>query len=115
MIIEKIGEIESLWEFDSICLSTEDEEICTKIKAYYGDRVSYTDQERYTIEPGKLLVDLHEEKKEGEGFRLGAEYLCTVHLLSQCCSLIASGNCGAVKEALRQNDGKYQHVYVFHL
>lgn len=114
MIIEKIGEIENFWEFDSIFLSTEDEEICTKIKAYYGDRVSYTDQERYTIEPGQLLVDLHVEKKEGEGFRLGAEYLCTVHLLSQCCSLIASGNCGAVKEALRQNDGKYQHVYVFH-
>lgn len=115
LVIEKITEVESLWEFDSIFLSTEDEEICKKMKEYYGDRVSYTDQERYTIEPGQFLVDLHKEKKEGEGFRLGVEYLCTVHLLSQCCSLIASGECGAVTEAIRQNDGKYQHVYVFHL
>ncbi len=54
-------------------------------------------------------------KKEGEGFSLGVEYLCTVHLLSQCCSLIASGECGAVGEAIRENGGKYQHVYIFHL
>ncbi len=49
------------------------------------------------------------------GFELGAEYAASINLLSQCNSLIASGGCGGVDEALRENAGGYEHVYVFDL
>ena len=44
-----------------------------------------------------------------------AEYAASINLLSQCNSLIASGGCGGVDEALRENAGGYEHVYVFDL
>lgn len=115
MIIEKVAETENTWDFDWIYLATEDEEICMKMKKHYGDRLTFTDQERYVIKPGQILQDLHVVKKEGEGFRLGAEYICAVSLLAQCGSLIASGDCGAYREALRENGGRYKHVYKFEL
>lgn len=113
MIIEKIDELAVSWDYDWIYLATEDAEICTKMKDHYGKRLTCTDQERFTIEPGQLLADLHMIKKEGEGFRLGVEYMCSVNLLSQCDSLIASGNCGAYDEAIRENGGKYKHIFKF--
>lgn len=112
-VIEKISEIEASWDFDWIYLATEDQDICEKMKEHYKERLLFTDQERYRVSPGQLLADLHRTKEEGKGFRLGAEYLCSVRLLSQCRSLIASGDCGALTEALRENDGKYEHVFVF--
>ncbi len=115
MIIQKIEKVKDSWDFDRIYLATEDMEICEKMKAYYGERLICTDQERYVISPGQLLMDLHRVKKEGEGFRLGVEYMCSVSLLSECNSLIASGNCGAYAEALRINNGKYGHIYKFEL
>ena len=85
------------------------------MKEIYKERLLYTDQERFVIQPGQLLRDLTDgqEKKEGEGFRRGAEYLCTLRVLSRCESLIASGSCGGVSEAIRENGGKYRFVYVF--
>lgn len=115
MVAEKIAEVEDAWGFDWIYLATEDEEICMKMKERYGERLTFTDQERYVIEPGQLLKDLHTVKKEGEGFRLGVEYICSISLLSQCGSLIASGRCGAYSEAMRENNGRYNHVYLFEL
>lgn len=41
--------------------------------------------------------------------------ILSIHLLSQCNSLLASGYCGGVDEALQENDGKYENVYVFDL
>ena len=114
-VIEKIEEVEGEWEFDQIFLSTEDADVCLRMKEAYGDLISFTDQERYRIEPGHVLVELHKEKKEGEGFRLGAEYLCTLNLLSQCSSLIASGGCCGLTETLRENEGNFKHVFVFQL
>ncbi len=111
MVIQKINEVTELWDFDYIYLATEDAEICARMKDYYGARLTCTDQERYVIEPGQLLMDLHQVKKAGSGFRLGVEYICSVSLLAQCHSLIASGNCGAYDEALRENGGKYRHIY----
>lgn len=87
-------------------------------KSYRKDRGSMlvcTDQERFTTKENELLVQLHTEKKQGEGFRLGAEYLATLHLLSLCESLIASGSCNGITEAIRENAGKYQHVFAFEL
>ena len=112
-VMEKIDEVREAWDVDWLYLATEDEQICLKMKERYGESLCFTDQERYQVKPGQLLVDLHQEKKEGEGFRLGAEYLCSVYLLARCSSLIASGSCGALSEALRENNGKYKHVFVF--
>jgi len=113
MVMEKISEVKTAWDFDWIYLSTEDQDICQKMKERYGEQLLFTDQERYAVKPGQLLADLHRTKEEGKGFRLGAEYLCSIQLLAQCQSLIASGACGALTEALRENDGKYENVFVF--
>ena len=114
-IIEKISETEADHPYKWIYLATEDQEILDQMKEIYKERLLYTDQERFVIQPGQLLRDLTDgqEKKEGEGFRRGAEYLCTLRLLSRCESLIASGSCGGVSEAVRENGGKYRFVYVF--
>ena len=85
------------------------------MKNIYGDRLLHTDQERFVIGEGQLLVDLHGEKNAGKGFQLGVEYLCSIKLLSMCKSLIASGHCAGVSEAIRQNEGKYENVFVFEL
>lgn len=114
-VIRRITEVEKEWEFDRIFLSTEDADVCLRMKEAYGDRISFTDQERYRVRPGQVLVQLHQEKKPGEGFRLGVEYLCTLNLLSQCRSLIASGGCCGLTEVLRENEGRYEHVFVFEL
>ncbi len=117
MVIEKIRAAEKEWKnYKYIYLSTEDSEIFEKMKSEFGDRLLSTDQERFSIKEGQLLYELHGKNKEkGKGFRLGAEYLCTIRLLSECESLIASGNCGGVTEALRENGGKYDHTYIFDL
>lgn len=112
-VVAKIHEVEKEWGFDFIYLATEDSNICNRMKELYGDRISFTDQERFSLPPGQLLVSLHEEKKKGKGFRLGAEYLCSLNLLSHCDSFIASGFCSGTTEALRENAGAYRHVYIF--
>ena len=35
--------------------------------------------------------------------------------LSKCHSLIASGYCGGVDEALKENQGQYKNVFIFDL
>lgn len=115
MVIDKIREVEDTWDFDRLYLATEDESVCSKMAEHFKARIRFTDQKRYTVKPGQLLVELHGGKEEGKGFLLGAEYICSVCLLSQCNSLIASGECGALTEALRENNGRYEHVYVFEL
>ena len=117
MMIAKISEIEKTRPYKYIYLATEDAEVLEQMKAEYGDRLIYTDQERFVVEPGKLLASVHGEKTkaEGKGFRLGAEYLCTLRLLSRCESLLASGRCGGVTEAIKENGGKYRMKYVFDL
>lgn len=112
-VLEKISQVEGQWKFQWIYLATEDADICEAMKETYGDRLLCTDQERYQVKPRQLLVELHKEKQEGKGFRLGAEYLCSVSLLARCSFLIASGPCGALGEALRQNGGQYREVFVF--
>ncbi|MCR5102522.1 MAG: hypothetical protein K6B41_14340 [Butyrivibrio sp.] len=114
-IVDKIAEVEAEHPYKYIYLATEDQEIFDIMKDAYGDRLIYTDQERFTINKGQLLIELHgkDTKEKGKGFRLGAEYLLTLRLLSRCESFIASGYCGGTTEALRENDGKYRFVYVF--
>jgi len=114
-MVDKITEIEKEHSYKYIYLATEDAEILEKMKSIYGKRLIYTDQERFAITPGQLLINLHgeETKEKGKGFRLGVEYLLTLRLLSRCESLVASGHCGGTDEAIRENAGKYRITYIF--
>ena len=56
-----------------------------------------------------------ENKKRREGYFLDAEYILSITLLSQCNSLIASGGCAGVAEAIKMNGGKYINKFIFDL
>ena len=116
MICEKIDSGLKEWNLEYIYLATEDASYCTYFKERYGDKIFFTDQERFTVPKGKLLGDMHRENKnKREGFLLGAEYILSVTLLSKCNSLIASGGCAGVSEAIKMNEGKYQNKFIFNL
>ncbi len=114
------GKIDSMMDDDSsyeyIYVSTEDAGYCEAFKKRYGDRLFCTDQQRYTVEPGEMLAQMHRRiKGERSGYQKGLDYIASIFLLSCCRSLIASGGCAGVSEALRENSGKYKQVYIFNL
>lgn len=115
MLCDKIDELLMEWDLDMIYVATEDATYCEYLRKRYGERVSLTDQERYTTKKDQLLVQKHAEEEKRPGFALGAEYAASIALLSKCNSILASGWCGGTSEALRQNDGRYQHTYIFEL
>ena len=116
MIADRIDEALRDWNLDYVYIATEDAVYCEFFKERYGDKVFFTDQQRYVTRQNELLSELHRsEEVKRAGFELGAEYAASINLLSQCNSLIASGGCGGVDEALRENAGGYEHVYVFDL
>ncbi len=116
MICEKIDSALREWNLEYIYLATEDASYCTYFMERYGEKIFFTDQERFTVPKGKLLGDMHRENKnKREGFLLGAEYILSITLLSKCNSLIASGGCAGVSEAIKMNEGKYQNKFIFNL
>ncbi len=118
MLCEKIDEMmaSSEGKLKYIYLATEDASYCEYFKERYKDKIYFTDQERYTTKEGETLSDMHKKKKEKrEGFLPGAEYITSITLLSQCRSLLASGGCGGYDEAVKQNIGKYEDIYLFNL
>ena len=97
-------------------MSTEDAGYFEYFKERYGDRIFFTDQERYRTKAGEMLWDMHERKAvRRDGYELGAEYILSINLLSKCKSLLASGACWGVSEALKENGGRYENVFVFDL
>jgi hypothetical protein len=46
---------------------------------------------------------------------MGVEYILSIYLLSKCNSLIASGGCAGVGEAIKENGGQYKSTFVFDL
>lgn len=116
-VCEKIDEVWESWGgFDYIYLATEDEEYCHYFKKRYGDRIYFTDQKRYVTKENELLAVHHRNEVDKlRGFQLGVEYLLSICLLARCKALIASGGCAGVEEAVRQNNGKYEQVFVFDL
>lgn len=117
MICEKIDEmLANDNELKYIYLSTEDKEYCDFFSKRYKDKISFTDQERYNTNENETLAQLHrKEKVKRDGFDLGAEYIASIYLLAQCRSLLASGGCGGVDEAIRQNGGMYKDTFIFDL
>lgn len=117
LICQKIDEVWETWgDFEYIYVATEDASYCKYFKERYGDKVFFTDQERYVTKKDQLLAELHTAADiKRAGFDLGAEYILSINLLSKCNSLIASGGCSGVGEALKENGGKYENVYIFNL
>jgi hypothetical protein len=117
MVCEKIDEILAQRDdLEYIYLATEDANYCEYFKERYGDKIYFTNQKRYTIKPGELLATHHrEDKNRSDGFTMGVEYILSINLLSRCNSLVASGGCAGVGEALKENDNKYKSVFVFDL
>lgn len=116
MLCEKIDRALKEWNLEYIYVATEDESYCRYLKERYGKRVSFTNQKRYSVRDGEMLSQMHARQKEKRnGYLLGAEYILAIKLLSQCNSLLASGYCGGVYEAIKENMGTYQNIYVFEL
>ena len=115
-ICEKIDEVWESWGVEYIYLATEDEEYCRYFKGRYSDRIFFTDQRRYVTKENEFLAVHHkEDARKTRGFQLGVEYLLSIYLLARCRMLIASGGCAGVEEAIKQNGGKYEQVFVFDL
>ncbi len=117
MLCEKINEMfNNDKTLEYIYIATEDAGYCEYFKGIYKDKVSFTDQERFQTKENELLADYHRnEKIKRDGFFLGAEYIASIYLLAHCKSLLASGGCGGLDEARKENGGKYKDVYVFNL
>lgn len=116
MICKKIDDVMVQWNLKYIYVATEDASYCRLFKEKYGDKVFFTDQERFEVNDGELLSDLHRRQgKVRSGFELGMDYILSIDLLSKCNSLVASGGCGGLSEAVKQNAGKYKNMYVFDL
>jgi hypothetical protein len=117
MLCEKIDEL--LAERDDleyIYLATEDADYCKYFKERYGEKIYFTDQKRYVTKPGELLAQHHlKDKERSDGFTMGVEYVLSINLLSKCNSLLASGGCAGVGEALKENGNKYKSTFVFEL
>ena len=85
-------------------------------KEQFGDKVTFTDQERYTTKPGEMLADLHRRNVSStDGFHRGADYVLAIDLLSKCNSFMASGRCAGVTEALKMNEDRFKEKFIFEL
>lgn len=112
-MIEKINSVP--WGYyENIYLATEDEEILRRMKTEFGERLLYTNQKRFSLKKGEYLFEM-EKQRHQEGWLKGAEYLTSLMLLSECESMIASGYCSGTGFALKINNGKYRHAFVFEL
>ena len=115
MLCDKIDWALKEWKLDYIYVATEDESYCDALMRRYGDQVTFTDQKRYTVREGEMLTQMHSREEKRDGYLLGIEYILSINLLSKCHSLIASGYCGGVDEALKENQGQYKNVFIFDL
>ena len=110
---DKIEQALKKWNLKYIYLATEDESYLKYFKKEFGDIVYSTDQQRFTTKENEMLAEMHRKRKiKGKGFTLGAEYILSILLLSECNSLLASGSCSGVSAAINMNTGIYKNIYV---
>lgn len=102
MMADKIDELISTWNgLEYIYIATEDLSYVEYFRNRFGDKVYFTDQQRYSTRPGQLLYDYHRSEPDRQtGFNLGAEYAASIALLAQCNSfLLLDGVQGLVKQS----------------
>lgn len=70
-------------QYDKIYLATEDDAIFQKVLRHFGDKIIYSQEKHYTIEPGKYLVDYKDDRPDA-AFLRGKDYLVVLEMLSRC-------------------------------
>ena len=85
MIADRVDEALREWNPDYVYIATEDASYCEFFKERYGEKVFFTDQQRYITKHNELLSEFHRsEEVKRAGFELGAEYAASINLLLQC-------------------------------
>ncbi len=102
-------------EFDKIYLSTEDANIQERLKEYFGDKLYYTEGNRFSLKENCWLSDLYDRGKECMGTKEEdmRNYIVSTYILASCDSLIAA-RVGGTLGAMRIR-GEYNHTYIFQL
>lgn len=117
-VIEKIKELpREEWAFENIFVATEDAAALEKMRAAFGDRVTYVDQKRFVLQKGEYLCEQKEKDtwKPGDSWKYGADYLCAMVLLSECGFFLASGWCSGVGVVEKLANGRHLQSYIFDL
>ena len=117
-MIEKIKQLsKDGWNFENIFVATEDAQALGKMEEAFGDKIKYIDQKRFTVGKGEYLSDQKGKDawKQGDGWRLGADYLSAMVLLSECAFFLASGRCNGVGMVEKLAEGRNQASYIFDL
>ena len=114
-LFEKIEEKQTEWKrYSYIFLATEDENIYSRFKERYGNKLITSGQELYLSNTkGRALSQIRKKRKNDNYYR-GLEYLTTVYLLSKCDALIGGNTAGTIA-AMWWNKGEYKNTYLFDL
>lgn len=105
--------------YECLFLATESADILEQFLEAFGNLLHYVEQERYydsqfdqtTRVIGQVIRDENVQKKE----KRAEDYMKAIYILSNCTSLLASGNCGAIRMALDLNKDQYEEVYIYEL
>lgn len=80
---------------DRVFIATEDTDIFASFQAALGEKLLYNDALRFSVQPGKYLIEYETKvKRENDRYLRGIEYLTTLTALSYCDCLIGPA-CGA--------------------
>ena len=99
------------WKCDFVFLATEDADALEKCKEYFGNKLLFTDQIRYSNTGNKFLVQIHNDRKNDRYLR-GIEYLTALILLSKT-NYLVSGQNGGLDGVLLLKDGDFKEMYIF--
>jgi hypothetical protein len=114
-LIKTVKECYHKWRMEWIFLITEEQEVVTKFKTEFGDKLLITNHKRlpfYSKDMGAVPNISH--GRSNDKYRSGLEYLIDVILLSKCDTLVASKTNGAMA-AIKFNNNKYINKFIFEL
>ncbi len=116
-VLNKAAEMMQAYGYNYIYLATEDGKIDQMFRERFPNKILINKRMYYDeIFDGKDLTwikDVHFER-ENDDYLKGVEYLSSLMILSKCNALLA-GNCGGSQMAVFQNNGAYEHVYMYNL
>lgn len=113
IIIELVKKKFEEWNCDYIFVTTEEEKTLAKFIEVFGDKVLYTQRNRYTNYKGGYITEQRFNRKNDK-YLTGLEYAAEIYILSKCNSIITSSTSGVVA-AFIFNNNKYENKYIFDL
>ena len=113
MFISKAKEVMDDGGYDYFFLATEDKRIHDKVRAAFGYKVIFVEQDLYESTMGKQYLVQIPKKSEADKLRGVLDYYATISLLAQCHGLVAGMNGGTIGAYL-MSDG-YEYVYIWDL